>query len=331
MGREQKPKRRLFAFDRIDLPADHQRHADGLGQAAGGAAVFGPKNLDLAEFDRQLGPAGGATRGGGKLHRHGAGLVPRVGLGEQSRPVGQRAILSRPHQLFHVGRLEREAFIDVAFAVFDHRDAGRAGFGQGAGAFCARQPAAAILLLERPLPALVAFAALTREKEIVDKAEHRPCIGVHCDDRMKRQTEAFLVHAQGRGVLNGEHVPADHLGAGARPGRSHHLVSCHLGIVQKPPNPHLAGATAAQPPDADALAAMRDKPLKQERPPFSRRSSPNSPSVSSIPASRARITAIGSQVDSHRASAKRCVNIVGLDPRVHGSPGHPRAATRGRR
>ena len=32
-----------------------------------------------------------------------AGLFPSVGLGEQrGRPVGQTAILRRPHQLFHV-------------------------------------------------------------------------------------------------------------------------------------------------------------------------------------------------------------------------------------
>ena len=187
------------------------------------------------------------NRGGGKLHRHRAGLVPSVDLGEQGRPVGQTAILSRPHQLFHCGRLERETFVDVALAIFDHRGAGRAGFSQGAGGFRALEPAAAVLLRKRPLLALVAFAALARQKEVVDKAEHRPRIGVHRDHRMKGQPDAFLVHPQGRGVLNGEHVPAGDLGASARPGRRHHLVRRHLGIVEKPGNPHLARRSPPSP------------------------------------------------------------------------------------
>ena len=80
-------------------------------------------------------------------------------------PVGQTAILRRPHQHFHVGGPEREAFINVAFAIFHHSDAGCGGFGQGAGAFRAPQPVAATLLLKRPLPAFLPFAALTRQKE----------------------------------------------------------------------------------------------------------------------------------------------------------------------
>ena len=49
MGREQEPKRRLFAFDGIDLAADDERHADGFRQAAGVAVAVGPQDLDLAE------------------------------------------------------------------------------------------------------------------------------------------------------------------------------------------------------------------------------------------------------------------------------------------
>ena len=283
VGGEQEPKGRLLALWRIDLAADDQRHADGFGQAAGGGVPFGPQDLDLAEFHRQLGVARGAARGGGKLNRHSAGLIPSVGLGEQRGSVRQTAILGRPHQLLHIGRLESETLVDVAFAVFDHRDAGCAGFGQDAGAFRAAKPAAAVLRLERPLLVVSALAAVAHQKEIVDEAEHRAPIGVHRDHRMKRQAEAFLVHPQRRGVLNGKHVPAGDLGAGARPGPSHHLLDRHLGIVQKPGNPHLASAVAPKPPHADALAAMRDKPLIQKHPPFSRRSSPNSPSVSPFP------------------------------------------------
>jgi len=114
---------------------------------------------------------------------------------------------------------------------------------------------------------LSALAALAVQKEIVNETEHRAGVGVHRDDRVKRQAEAFLVHPQGRGVLNGEHMSARDLGAGARPGRSHHLGDRHPGIMQKSGNPHLASAVAPKPPHADALAAMRDEPLIQIGPP----------------------------------------------------------------
>src|SRR5271166_46337 len=168
-------------------------------------------------------------------------------LANREVPSRQTAVLGRPHPLLHIGRLESETLVDVAFAVFDHRDAGCARFGQDAGAFRAAKPAAAVLRLERPLLVVSALAAVAHQKEIVDEAEHRAPMGVHRDHRMKRQAEAFLVHPQGRGVLNGKHVPAGDLGAGARPGRSRHLLDRHLGIVQKPGNPHLASAVAPSP------------------------------------------------------------------------------------
>ena len=86
---------------------------------------------------------------------------------------------------------ESEALGDVAFAIFDHRDAGCAGLGQGAGAFRAPKPAAAVLRLKRPLLVVSALAAVPHHKEIVDEAEHRARIGVHRDDRMKRQARPF--------------------------------------------------------------------------------------------------------------------------------------------
>ena len=106
-----------------------------------------------------------ARPGAGNSTVIGADLVPNLGFGEQRGSVGQTAILRRPHQHFHVGGPEREAFINVAFAIFHHGDAGCGGFGQGASAFRAPQPAASYLLLKRPLPAFLPFAAMTRQKE----------------------------------------------------------------------------------------------------------------------------------------------------------------------
>ena len=65
MGREQEPKRRLFAFGGIDLAADDQRHADGFGQAAGVAVAVGAAGSRPCRTDRQLGVARGPARGGG--------------------------------------------------------------------------------------------------------------------------------------------------------------------------------------------------------------------------------------------------------------------------
>jgi len=129
---------------------------------------------------------------------------------------------------------------------------------------------------------------------------------------MKQQAHALLIYAKSRGVLNHQHMAAGDLGAGSRRGRGHHLVSCYVGIVQKPRNPHLSGTIAAKLSDAHTSAAVGDKPLKQEDPPFSSRSSPNCPSISSIAASPNRITAIGGQFLAATARLPRCVNVVAL-------------------
>ena len=177
MGREQEPKRRLFAFDGIDLAADDQRHADGFRQAAGVAVAVGPQDLDLAERDRQLGLARGTARARRQAPPSSRRPRPRRRSCENKRrPVGQTAILSRPHQLFHCGRLERETFVDVALAIFDHRGAGRAGFSQGAGGLRALEPAAAVLLLKRPLLALVAFAAWRVRKKLSTRPSTVPAL-----------------------------------------------------------------------------------------------------------------------------------------------------------
>jgi hypothetical protein len=156
-----------------------------LGKPSEALAVDGPHDLDRAEFDGKLGLSRLSSRRGGQLDRHPSGLVQGVGFGEKRHSVGQTAVLRRPHQLFHIGRPTRETFVDVAFAIFDHRNAGRAGFGQGAGAFGAAKPAPTVLLLKRPLPALFFFAALARQKNIIDKAKHRLVVGVDRKDRMK--------------------------------------------------------------------------------------------------------------------------------------------------
>ena len=316
MGGEQEPQRWLLAGGRINLATDDERHAYGCRQAVGRRPMSGPLDLDLTESDGQFGLAGFPARDGRQLHRHAARFAPRLGLGEQRRVVSQASVLSGAHQLLHVGRLEDEAFVDVAFAIFDDCDAGRTRFGQGAGAFRAGQPTPAVLLLERLLPALVAFAATARQEEVVDQPKHRPRIGVGRDDRMKGRAQAFLVHPQDRSVLDGEHVPADDLSAGAPSGLQHHLAGRHLGIVQKPRNPHLAGTVAAQQPDADALATMCNQALIQKRPPFTKRASPNSPSRRSIGPSQVRITDIGSHLPNRAASSTRCVNAVALQGRV---------------
>lgn len=207
------------------------------------------------------------------------GFIPGIGFGEKRRSVGQSAILGRPHQLFDIGRLEREAFVDIAFAVFDHRDAGRSGLGQGAGALRAVQPAATVLLRKVALLAARPFAAPARQKDIIDQSEHRAFVGIHREHRMKRQAQPLLVDPQRRCILKRKHMAAGNLGAGASQGRGHHLAQRHLGIVQKPRDPHLAGAVAAKLSDTDPLAAVGDKPLRKKGPPFSRRTSPNSPST----------------------------------------------------
>ena len=132
--------------------------------------------------------------------------------------------------------------------------------------------------------------------------------------------------------MNGEHVPAGDLGAVRA--RAVDIISLtrYLGIVEKPRDPHLARAIAPEPPDADAPAAMRDKPLVQKGPPFSRRSSPNAPSGNPITASQVQITAIavGSQVNRPRASAHRCVNVVASWGRVEPAAALSSLAQRGR-
>ena len=235
----------------------------------------------------------------GSSTAHSAGFIPDIGLGEKRRSIGQSAILSRPHQLFDIGRLEREAFVDIAFAIFDHRDAGRPGSTKALARFRAVQPAAAILLRKVPLLAARPFAAHARQKEIIDQPKHHAIIGIYRYDRMKRQANSLLVHPQRRCILNRKHVPAGNLAAGASQGRRHHFPQRHLGIVQKPRDPHLASAVAAQLPDADAFAAAGNKPLMQKGPPFARRRPQNLPAAVPRP-SQSRIIAIGSQLPALR-------------------------------
>jgi hypothetical protein len=167
----------------------------------------------------------------------------------------------------------------------------------------------------------VALSAFACQEEVIDQAKDRAFISIHRKKRMKRQAQALLIHTQSRRVLDYKHMPASDPGTGPSRGRRHHLGDCDFGVVQKPRDPHFSGTVAAKLPDAHALAAIGDKLLVQERPPFSRRSSPNRPSVSSMASSRNRITPVGSQFLRAGTRAMRCVNVVGSSPRmmaVHG-------------
>jgi len=61
-------------------------------------------------------------------------------------------------------------------------------------------------------------------------------------------------------------MAASDLDAGSLQRRGHHLADRYFGDVQKPRDPHLAGAVAAELPDTDPLAAIGDKTLIQKTP-----------------------------------------------------------------
>lgn len=65
-------------------------------------------------------------------------------------------------------------------------------------------------------------------------------------------------------------------------GRLAHRFNGHCRIAQKPCNPDLTCSITTKSPNPDPITACRNKPVQKQRPPFSRRASPNFPSVCCI-------------------------------------------------
>ncbi len=86
----------------------------------------------------------------------------RSAVANRRRPILQSTILSRPHQLLNRLRLEREALVDIAFTIFDHRDTGGSSVSQCARAPGTIKPAPAVLFLKNSLLALRTLTAFAR-------------------------------------------------------------------------------------------------------------------------------------------------------------------------
>src|SRR6185369_13626049 len=83
------------------------------------------------------------------------------------------------------------------------------------------------------------------------------------------------------GVLDGQHMAAFCRGNRAVAPAFDDALCRHLGIAEKPVEPHLPGAvTLRKPAQTDIFA--RDHAFDKRRPPLSRRRSPNRPSDQSI-------------------------------------------------
>ena len=126
------------------------------------------------------------------------------------------------------------------------------------------------------------LAAGAVQKHRMHQPEQSTVLCIHRDRRVQVQAALIAVVAQTRRVLNYQHVPPFYQPSGAGMGGCYHLARRHAWIMQEPPKTNLARSVAAKWPDPNAVLADRNKTVQKEGPPFSRRRSPNRPSMCSI-------------------------------------------------
>lgn len=235
------------------------------------------------------------------------GLLPQLGResqrGVQGQGLGlgvtaslllppQRPVVLDPDQQVAALRAQGEHLVDVALAVSDHRQPGRAAGGGKCGRPLRRlQPAVALLASEGAAVALLPLTTGAAQQHRVQQAKQGAVRSVQRDHRVQMQAALVAIVAQAGGVLDRQDMPPRHQAPrhqahGAGSSGRHHLRRCHPRVVQQPVQPNLAGTAAAQGPHPrPAARANLQQPRQQEGPPFSSRRSPNRPSVRSITAS----------------------------------------------
>ncbi len=106
------------------------------------------------------------------------------------------------------------------------------------------------------------------------EAEDRTVVRIHPQHRVQIKPAPAL-RSDHRGILDRQNAPAPATPSRARRSRGRHLLHRHSLIAKEPGQTDLPGPAPAQPPHPNAPPAHLNQARVQERPPFSRRRSPN--------------------------------------------------------
>jgi len=139
------------------------------------------------------------------------------------------------------------------------------------------------------------------------QAQQRTFVGVHHNDRMQVKTPAASGTDHG-GVLDRQHMAARAPLRRAAGSLGRHRLGRHRLVAQQPGQTDLPGPIASKPTDPNPSPSRRHQTGMQEGPPFSRRRSPNRPSVTSDIVCSGQFSTRES--DSPVPTKRRCVNAV---------------------
>src|SRR5262249_30065323 len=103
--------------------------------------------------------------------------------------------------------------------------------------------------------------------------------------------------------------------AGARPHGRGHLRHAHPPIAQKPMELNLTAATPSQP--TDPRARLFHQGSVQQRPPFSRRRSPNRPNSKTASTLPSGTNHFHQGVSLYNSGQQRCVHVIAAKAGVH--------------
>ncbi len=284
VGGEQAPMRGCDAFRRSHLTRFHQRqwYAFRQGRRIGLRPVPRAHDLHWTEVQSQNRSTGGTAGSGGQVNAHAAGLRQQFGLGEQARSVIKTTILASTDQHLNAARLAGKILVYVALAIGNHCDKPRARGRKIGRTLSPVEPAAALLVGEVPLPALLPLATSAHEETRIDEPKQGALDRINRDDRMQGHAATVTTGANAGRILDREHMMSYRTRTRARRGRLHHLGHAHRRIVQEPKQPDLARPVLAQAANPHSTTASLDQAPMQKDPPFSSRRSPKRPSVKSV-------------------------------------------------